>query len=140
MPAARGVHEAARALRDSYRCDCDGKVRRLRVLSREDGAEQVASNVEAITGQRYDGCPWRAYEDPFVGEVLRAYRHWKERSLHLVWGDDPPVALIRGLEVYDSALNSVQAHDIREERKRRERENRERELSRQAAKSRGRSR
>lgn len=133
MPAARGVHEAARALCDSYRCDCDGKVRRLRVLSREDGAEQVASNVEAITGQRYDGCPWRAYEDPFVGEVLRAYRHWKERSLHLVWGDDPPVALIRGLEVYDAALNAIRAHDMGEDRKKREAD-RQKQLNERAAK------
>lgn len=68
-----------------------------------------------------------------MGEVLRAYRHWKERQLSLVWGPAPPAALMRGIEVYSAALNGTQAHDIREERKRRERE-REQDLNKQAAK------
>lgn len=109
-------------------------------MGESDPSEQIFAGVEAATGTRGSACPWRAFRDPFVAEVLRAYRHWKERQLSLVWGTAPPAALMRGLEVYAAALNGTQAHDIREERKRRERENRERELSRQAAKSRGRSR
>ena len=104
------------------------------MLSPNDGAEQVASANERVTGDRPDGCPWRAYEDPFVGEVLRAYRHWKERQLHLVWGADPPVALMRGIEVYDAALNAIRANDIREEREKNKRE-RESEMQKRAQKS-----
>ena len=108
-------------------------------MGESDPSEQIFAGVEAATGTKGSACPWRAFRDPFVAEVLRAYRWWKAGQLAALW-PRPPLALVRGLEVYDSALNSVQAHDIREERKRRERENRERELSRQAAKSRGRSR
>ncbi len=115
--------------------------RRLRVCDRgeDDPSEQVLAGIERATGGRPDGCPWRAFEDPFVGEVLRAYRHWKAGQLALVWGAAPPAALMRGLEVYDAALNAVQAHDIREERKKRDAQ-REQELSKQAAKSKGRRR
>lgn len=100
----------------------------------DDPSEQILGGMEAATGQRTDGCPWRSYEDPFVGEVLRAYRWWKAGQLAAVW-PEPPLALVRGLEVYDAALNAVQSHDIREERRRRESERRERDLAAQAQKS-----
>lgn len=109
----------AEALRDSYRCDCDGKKRTLRVLSPNDGAEQILDGIERVTGKRPMGCPWKAYEDPFVAAVLDAYPHWKERQLHLVWGAEPPLALLRGLRAYESALNAIRAHDIREQNQKR---------------------
>lgn len=105
-------------------------------VGEHDPSEQVLGGIERATGTRPDGCPWQSFRDPFVGEVLRAYRHWKAGQLALAWGSDPPAALMRGIEVYDAALNAVQAHDIREERKKRERERQERELSSQAAKRR----
>lgn len=92
-----------------------------------DASEAVLGGAEEATGTRPDGCPWRAYEDPFVAHVLAAYRWFKNGELDTRW-PDPPEALLRGLEAYDAALNSVQAHDLREERKRREKERRERDL------------
>jgi hypothetical protein len=92
-----------------------------------DPSEQILAGIEEATGTRPDGCPWQSFRDPFVGEVLRAYRHWKAQQLTLVWGDDPPAALMRGIEVYDSALNAVQAHDIRKERERRDEDRKRRE-------------
>lgn len=128
MPGPTGA-----ALRAGYRCDCDGVERTLRVCSgADDPSEQILTGIERATGERPDGCPWRAFDDPYVGEVLRAYRWWKAGQLALRW-PDPPVALLIGLEVYDAALNAVQAHDSREERKRRETEAKERELSRRAS-------
>jgi len=97
-----------------------------------DPSEQIFTSIEKATGTRGSACPWRAFRDPFVGEVLRAYRWFKAGQLAALW-PHPPAALVRGLEVYDAALNGTQAHDIREERKRRERE-REQELNKQAAK------
>lgn len=82
---------------------------------------RLREGSEKAVGSSTQGCPWQAYRDPFVGAVLRAYRHWKEHQLSLLY-PCPPHALIVGIEVYDAALNAVQAHDIREEREARERE------------------
>lgn len=87
-----------------------------------DPSEQILAGIEEATGTRPDGCPWQAFRDPFVAEVLKAYRWWKGGQLATVWGADPPAALVRGIEVYDAALNAVQAHDLRKERERREQE------------------
>lgn len=101
-----------------------------------DPSEQILSGVERAAGDRPDGCPWRVFRDPFVAEVLGAHRWWKAQQLSTRW-PDPPLALLRGLEVYDAALNAVQVYDLRKERERREAENRAR-LDKQANKSRGR--
>lgn len=102
---------------------------------RDDPSEQILSGIERATGGRPEGCPWQAFRDPFVGAVLRAYRWFRSGQLAVAY-PDLPAALARGLEVYDAALNAVQAYDIREERKRREAERQERELASQAAKRR----
>lgn len=121
-------------------CDCDGKRRTLRVIEVGGGdpSTQMLEGIEAATGNREVACPWRAFRDPFVSEVLSAYRHWKQRQLALVWGPDPPAALMQGLEVYDAALNGVQLHDARKERERRERERERAKLDTQVGKHRGR--
>ncbi len=131
--------ELGRKLREGYRCDCDGRDRVVRVCDVGDGdpSEQILAAIEVATGDRPDGCPWRSFRDPFVAEVLSAYRWWKARQLSTRW-PDPPVALLRGIEVYDAALNAVQVHDLRKEREKRETAARERELSRQVGKHRGR--
>lgn len=90
---------------------------------------RLRENSEKAVGSSTQGCPWQAFRDPFVGAVLRAYRHWKEHQLALLYRD-PPHALMVGIEVYDSALNAVQAHDIREDREQRERERKQSELKR----------
>lgn len=95
---------------------------------RDDPVTQLRAGSEKAVGSSTQGCPWKAYRDPFVGAVLRAYRHWKEHQLGLLY-PDPPAALIAGIEAYDAALNAVQAHDIREEREVREKERRKREMS-----------
>lgn len=107
----------------------------LRVCTEDDASERILADAEQATGRRPSGCPWRAYEDPFVGHVLSAYRWFKAGALETRI-PDPPEALLRGLEVYDAALNAVQGHDLREERKRREKERRERELKSAAARGR----
>jgi len=107
------------------------------LTGKEDGGEQILASIERATGSRPHGCPWRAFEDPFVAEVLKAYRWFKANQLSVVW-PNPPAALIRGLEVYDAAVNAVQATDIRDERERREKERREQKLNARVADKRGR--
>jgi hypothetical protein len=79
---------------------------------------------------RLNGCPWRALSDPFVIAVTRSHRWFEKGELALKWGDDPPAALMAGIEVYAGALNAVQAHDDQKRAERREQERKEREAQR----------
>jgi len=67
---------------------------------------------------------------------MESHRWWKERQLAAKWGgeDRIPAVIVRGIEVYDSALNRVHAHDMREraKRDREEHEQRMAELSSRA--------
>lgn len=63
-----------------------------------------------------------------MSEVIRAHRWWKVGELSTRYGGRVPERLAWGLEVYDAALNTVQCHDMREDREKREAERREREL------------
>lgn len=78
--------------------------------------------MRGATGIRQTTCPWQSLRDPFVIAVLRAYRWFKAEQL-LDRYPRCPEALMRGLEAYDGALNAVQAHDMRAERKRIDAEN-----------------
>lgn len=60
--------------------------------------------------------------DPFVIAVVRAHRWFKDGQLAVRW-PNPPEALLRGLEVYDAALNRVVVHDLEADRKRSDVEN-----------------
>lgn len=57
----------------------------------------------------------------------------KKGQLAERWGGDPPEALWRGLAIFESALNRVEAHDIRADREERERERAEYEAKRGVA-------
>lgn len=70
--------------------------------------------------------------DPFVAEVVQAYRWHEAGQLDLKYPLGVPNVVMWGIEQWASALNSVQVHDMREERERREREFEERELAAQA--------
>lgn len=108
------------------RCSCAGErfdLDDVRVTMGEgDPAEAILDGCEEATGERPRGCPWRAYADPYVAEVLRAYRWWKAGQLEARYAGDVPASIAWGVEVYDAALNSVQVHDMREDREKREAE------------------
>lgn len=80
-----------------------------------DAGEQVLSGIEAATGTRPPGCPWRQLSDPFVASCVRALRPYRAGQ---------PVtnaALRAGVEVLDGALNAIEVHDLRAERAERDR-------------------
>jgi hypothetical protein len=66
-----------------------------------------ATGVEPMT------CPWRAFDDPDVAEVMRLYRWFESGQLALAIGSDPPNALVEAIGIYHGALSSVRAHDTR---------------------------
>lgn len=123
----------ARELRRSYRCACGEwgrKPGRERLNDPEyDIGERTLRAVEKATGERWHTCPWQALADPFVGQVFRAYPHWKRGELGLLYGGDAhvPAVLIDGCATYDAALNRVQMHDLEADRRRREQEDADRE-------------
>lgn len=75
-----------------------------------------------MVGRPVRMCPWRAFADPFVSHVLRAWSWAEKGELATRYGGDPPEALLRGVEVFRSALAKVRAHDDAEDRERAEQE------------------
>lgn len=121
-------------MRRSYRCECGEwgyKGGREIVGSLDnDAGENALRAIEKACGERLVTCPWRALLDPFVARVMESHRWWKERQLAAKWGgeDRIPAVIVRGIEVYDAALNRVRAYDIREQAKR-DREEHERRMA-----------
>lgn len=96
------------------------------VTEPHDPGEQIIRELQNITGVRMPGCPYRVFDDPFVGEVLTAHKHWRQGVLDV---GRQPAAIVSGVETYDSALNLIRNHDMQkraddleEERRQRERE------------------
>ena len=59
-----------------------------------------------------DECPYRCYRDPFVGDVIRAYRACGEGGMGFaVLYPDPPAVLVAGLDVFGLELNRARAWD-----------------------------
>lgn len=117
------------------RCECSGERFGLDAIREapEFGhvlADAIGDNCEEATGERPAGCPWRAFADPYVGEVLRAYRWWKAGQLETRYAGAVPASIAWGVEVYDAALNSVQVVDMRADREKREADARDREAKR----------
>lgn len=73
--------------------------------------------VEQSCGEEPTTCPWRAYEDPMIAEVLRAYRWFESGQLGLLLGSDPPNVLVEAIGIYHGALATVRAHDTRTQQK-----------------------
>jgi len=82
----------------------------------------VQRAIERVTGERGDGCPWRASRDLFVQRVVSSHRHWTKGELGSRWGGNRrvPEALLRGCEIFDAALQSVQSFDIKQQSQPRE--------------------
>jgi hypothetical protein len=61
---------------------------------------------------------------------MRSHRWFERGELALKWGDDPPAALMTGIEIYAGALNAIGEHDHQKRAARAEQERREREAAR----------
>lgn len=82
-------------------------------------ADAALSSIEKVAGARPDTCPWRAYDDPVISDVLRAYK-WLEAGELCMWlGEDPPNHIIEGLDHYKTVSNLIEYHEY--ERQKRER-------------------
>jgi hypothetical protein len=67
--------------------------------------------IEKTTGHRPTTCPWRAFYEPIVKEVLPLSSFERNGNLAAAWGDDPPSILIEAFAVYDAAKERTRAED-----------------------------
>ncbi len=106
-------------------------------------AERILDGIERLTGGRPPSCPWRAFRDPFVREVIDLYRaaggltEGGAVPAHVL-GMDPPHAVWRGLLHYVQAVALVRADRQRRDREERERQSRLRGAMLDRPRSRGR--
>ena len=74
--------------------------------------------IEAVTGERYDGCPWRAFGEDGVGEVLKAAgmcRTADGYSPALLLPSDPSQAVLVGVGHYARCVALVRDDDAARE-------------------------
>jgi len=90
------------------------------------------TTIETVTGQAPSTCPWRAFYEPVVREVIGVAWAIEDGNLPAVIGTDPPYALTQALGVYHRALKATQADEMRLQRAEREAEHRAREAARKA--------
>ena len=79
--------------------------------------------IEEVTGSKISECPWRAFFDPDVADVLRAYDFWESGQCGEYWGSDPEFWLVEAVRAYHTALERCRADVRKVERERREQQN-----------------
>jgi hypothetical protein len=87
-----------------------------------DVVETVEAGHEKSVGRRVGMCPWASVRDPFVQHVMSAWAWWQKGQLEAKYGGDPPEAIVRGVSIFDSAINRIKSHDTRDDAEKRRRE------------------
>lgn len=77
--------------------------------------------IENVTGSAPPTCPWQAFRDPVVHDVLAAFGWYSNGQVTAMLGADPPAHLIDGLRVYDAAINATRADRMDRESEKRAR-------------------
>ena len=68
--------------------------------------------IRDITGTEIESCPWQAFSDPFVQEILEAVPWYEKGQLSMYW--PRPLHLhIEGLSHYSRAVMQVRGEDQR---------------------------
>lgn len=98
-----------RRLRLSYGCDCEGETNGRVGAKMTDG---ILSTVEEWTGSRPLTCPWRAFVDDLVREVLEAWTFFEKGALAL-FCPNPSHRLMMGLRCFAQAQNDIQSEQSR---------------------------
>ena len=69
--------------------------------------------IEGVAHSRPPTCPWRAFREPLVHEVLELSAAFDPPNLGAVLGQDPPALLVDAVLHYQSALKATWADDSR---------------------------
>lgn len=116
-------------MRRAWRCDCDGVSHTLGgeygTGRAETGIRRHLDVIQRVTGHDPRTCPWRAYSDPLVAEVMQYVWACDPPNLSAAIGADPPAILVDGIAHYRMALLATQGEDMKLRRERMERERKE---------------
>ncbi len=83
--------------------------------------EGVRKTIDRMTGDRMDGCPWRAFARPIVSRVIEAIQ-FEENGNLAVAAPDPSHKLVQGIAHYSAVRSRVHGLQQDQEREERERE------------------
>jgi hypothetical protein len=78
--------------------------------------------IRRVTGHKPHTCPWRAYYDPLVIEVMRYVWACDPPNLDAVLPENAPGILVEGIAVYRMALQATLSEDAKLRREKAERE------------------
>jgi hypothetical protein len=98
----------------------------------EAGVRRHLDVIRRVTGSRPHTCPWRAYSDPLVAEVMRYVWACDPPNLSAVLSESDPEILHEGIATYRMALLATLGEDAKLRREQAERER----AARQAANNR----
>lgn len=106
-----------------YGCDCDGVKRDSVDGGGVEGAavRSTLKVIQSLTGHRPPTCPWRAFYEPIVREVLDVAWAIEGGNLPAALGPDPDYIVMQGVSVYRRALLSTKADDMKLDQEERER-------------------
>lgn len=106
-------------VRRSYGCDCGGKTN-----GRENPSitDPYFKAVEGWTGERPITCPWRAFYDPLVRDVLQVYPFYSSGQLAVILGPDPPLRIVEAVAYYSDKLERIRIKQLEEEAKKRKKD------------------
>lgn len=96
-----------------YGCDCDGVVRQPVDRGIEgDAIRATLTSIERVAGHRPPSCPWAAFYEPIVREVLSV--SWAVGGdLDASLGPDPDSKLVDAIGVYTRAKRATERDDER---------------------------
>jgi hypothetical protein len=98
-----------------YGCDCDGVERQQLDIGGVEGKviRDQLRVIKTIAGYRPATCPWRAFYEPIVQEVLAMRWAVEGGGLNSVLGPDPDYIVVEAHGVYHRALKSTLAEEER---------------------------
>jgi hypothetical protein len=112
-------------MRRAWRCDCDGASHlaggSYSTGHAEEGVRRHLDVIAHVTGSKPPTCPWRAFTDPLVAEVMDLAPWVDPPNLAAVVGEHTPAILVDALAAYRRALVATQAEDMRLRREEQER-------------------
>ena len=92
--------------------------------TRDASVDRIKDLIRRITGSEPPTCPWRAFQDPLVVDVINACRWYESGQVAVRIGAEPPYNLVEGVETFIGALELVDAE--REKRRDEERKSKAR--------------
>mgnify|MGYP000520523539 CR=1 FL=1 len=101
-----------------YACNCDG-IDRDGPMDHGIEGDALRSHLTAIdrvTGHRPPTCPWNAFNEPIVQEVLAVRWSVEEGNLGVTLGPDPVHKVVQAIGVYTRALKAAKAEEEQAQR------------------------